>query len=232
MLRAIVKNSFLFCLIIAFMIIEPLINSELNYWLQDLFNIASADKVSFTLVIRFLLIGFLIWILKRVVVYVSSVIQSYIVCKVKNDVKQNMFSRLIKLDSGRLFEKEDSGRFLSFFTNDINLLEQKYLNAIFGLTSGVFSLVIMGATFINMNVRIGAFILSFGLVSMLVPVFFTKLLNAKNFKYSYEMSRFTLQLKESRQSVEAYYRQDTYGEGHCCRCKQYNLSFRKAGNLY
>ena len=183
------------------MIIEPLINSELNYWLQDLFNIASSDKVSFVLVIRFLLIGFLIWLLKRVVIYISSVTQSYIVCKVKNDVKQNMFSRLIKLDSNKLFEREDSGRFLSFFTNDINLLEQKYLNAVFGLTSGIFSLVIMGATFINMNVKLGLFIVSFGLVSMLVPVFFTKLLNSKNYKYSYEMSRFTLQLKEY---LEAY----------------------------
>ena len=196
MLRAIVKNSFLFCLIILFMIVEPLINSELNYWLQDLFNIASADKVSFTLVLRFLLIGFLVWILKRIVVYTSSVIQSYIVCKVKNDVKQNMFTRLVKLDSNKLFKKDDSGRFLSFFTNDINLIEQKYLNAVFGLISGLFSLVIMGATFIRMNLRIGVFIVGFGLVSMFVPIFFTKLLNKKNFTYSYEMSRFTKKLKE------------------------------------
>ncbi len=201
MLRAIVKNSFLFCLIILFMIVEPLINSELNYWLQDLFNIASADEVSFTLVLRFLLIGFLVWILKRIVVYTSSVIQSYIVCKVKNDVKQNMFTRLVKLDSNKLFKKDDSGRFLSFFTNDINLLEQKYLNAVFGLISGLFSLVIMGATFIRMNLRIGVFIVGFGLVSMFVPIFFTKLLNKKNYTYSYEMSRFTQKLKEY---LEAY----------------------------
>ena len=36
---------------------------------------------------------------------------------------------------------------------------------------------------------------------MLVPLFFTHLLNGKNSKYSYEMSRFTLQLKEY---LEAY----------------------------
>ncbi len=201
MIRTIAKNSFLFCLIIAFMVVEPIITSELNYWLQDLFNIASASEVSFTLVVRFLVIGFLIWVLKRVIVYTSSVTQSYIVCKVKNDVKLNIFRRLIKLDSSKLFEKEDSGRFLSFFTNDINLLEQKYLNAVFGLISGIFSLVIMGAAFLRMNLQIGIYIVAFGIVSMLVPVFFTRLLNGKNSKYSYEMSRFTLQLKEY---LEAY----------------------------
>ncbi|MBO5702001.1 MAG: ABC transporter ATP-binding protein [Clostridia bacterium] len=201
MFKAIAKNSLLFALIILFMIIDPIVNSELNYWLQDLFNIASADEVSFVLVIRFLVIGFLIWILKRVIVYTSSVTQSYIVCKVKNDVKLNMFRRLVKLDSSKLFEHDDSGKFLSFFTNDINLLEQKYLNAVFGLISGVFSLVIMGAAFLRMNMMLGAFIVAFGMVSMLVPICFTKMLNAKNYKYSYEMSRFTLQLKEY---LEAY----------------------------
>ena len=201
MIRTIAKNSFLFCLIIIFMVVEPIITSELNYWLQDLFNIASADEVSFTLIVRFLVIGFLIWVLKRVIVYTSSVTQSYIVCKVKNDVKLNIFRRLIKLDSSKLFEKEDSGRFLSFFTNDINLLEQKYLNAVFGLISGIFSLVIMGAAFLRMNLQIGIYIVAFGVVSMLVPLFFTHLLNGKNSKYSYEMSRFTLQLKEY---LEAY----------------------------
>lgn len=201
MLRAIAKNSLLFGLIIVFMIIEPLINSRLNYWLQDLFNVASSDLISFTLIVRLLLIGFAIWVLKRIVVYTSSVIQSYVVSKVKNDVKQSTFTRLIKLDTSRLFKSDDSGRFLSFFTNDINLLEQKYLNAVFGVISGVFSLVIMGTTFINMNLKIGGFIIGFGLISMLVPIFFTRLLNAKNLSYSADMSRFTQHLKEY---LEAY----------------------------
>lgn len=201
MLRAIAKNSLIFGLIIVFMIIEPLINSRLNYWLQDLFNVASSDLISFTLIVRLLLIGFAIWVLKRIVVYTSSVIQTYVVSKVKNDVKQSTFTRLIKLDTSRLFKSDDSGRFLSFFTNDINLLEQKYLNAVFGVISGVFSLVIMGTTFINMNLKIGGFIIGFGLISMLVPIFFTRLLNAKNLSYSADMSRFTQHLKEY---LEAY----------------------------
>ncbi len=208
MFKAVVKNSLLFGIVILFMIVDPLVNSKLNFWLQDLFNIASADTVSFILVIRFLIIGFLIWILKRVLSYISSVTQSYIVCKVKNDVKINMFRRLVKLDSSKLFEREDSGKFLSFFTNDINLLEQKYLNAIFGLISGVFSLVIMGAAFLKMNMLLGVFIVAFGLISMLVPVAFTKMLNSKNYRYSYEMSRFTLRLKEY---LDAYPTIKNYG---------------------
>lgn len=195
MFKEVSKKSFLFGIIIVFMIVEPLVNSKLNYWLQDLFNIASKD-VPFKLIIRLLIIGFLIWILKRIIIYTTSIIQSYIVCKVKKDVKHNIFRRLLKLDSNKFFASDDTGRFLSFFTNDITLLENKYLNAIFGLISGIFSLVIMGTAFINLNWKIGSFIVAFGLLSMLVPVFFTKVLNTKNYKYSFDMSRFTQQLKE------------------------------------
>ena len=201
MFKAVAKNTFLFGLIIIFMIADPLISSALNYWLQDLLNMATAEGVVFLLIIRILIIGFLMWMLKRVVTYISSVTQDFIICKIKGDVRQNIFRRLLRLDSSKLFERDDSGRFLSFFTNDINLLEQKYLQAIFGLMSGIFSLVIMGSAFLTLNWQIGVFILGFGLVTTLVPVFFTRILNEKNTIYSHEMSRFTQHLKEY---LEAY----------------------------
>ncbi|MCR5348806.1 MAG: ABC transporter ATP-binding protein/permease [Bacilli bacterium] len=200
MFRHVVRNGFLFGLLIALMIAEPAINSYLNFWLRDLFDLATPETPE-SLVLRFLIIGFLIWLGKRVITYLASVTRSYIICNVRKNVKGGIFHRLLRLDTNKLFEKEDSGRYLSFFTNDIHILEQKYLSALFSLIGGIFSIVILGASFLTLNWIIGAFIISFGIVSMGVPFFYGNLLNQRNYVYSTFLSRFTLRTKEY---LEAY----------------------------
>ena len=182
------------------MIAEPAINSYLNFWLRDLFGLAAPETPE-SLVLRFLIIGFLVWLGKRVVSYLGSIIQHYIVCRVRKEVKLNLFQRLLRLDTNRLYATEDSGRYLSFFTNDIHILEQKYVQSLFGFLSGIFSLVILGASFLTLNWVIGGFIIAFGVLSMAVPFIFGKVLNAKNYLYSVSLGRFT---QRSKEYLEAY----------------------------
>lgn len=200
MFKQVAKNTVLFGVVIALMIAEPAINSYLNFWLRDLFGLAAPETPE-SLVLRFLIIGFLVWLGKRIVTYLASVIRSYIICNVRRDVKANIFRRLLRLDTHKLFETENTGRYLSFFTNDIHILENKYLDALFGLLGGIFSLVILGASFLTLNWVIGGFIIAFGVISMGVPFFFGNILNTKNFTYSTFLSRFTLKSKEY---LEAY----------------------------
>ena len=200
MFKLVLKNGFLFGLLIALMIAEPAINSYLNFWLRDLFGLANPETPE-SLVLRFLIIGFLVWLGKRVVTYLASIIKSFIICRVRREVKTNLFRRLLRVDTNKLFATEDSGRYLSFFTNDIHILEQKYLESVFGFLSGLFALVILGASFITLNWIIGVFIIAFGIVSMAVPFFYGKLLNAKNYIYSTTLGRFTQRTKEY---LEAY----------------------------
>lgn len=195
MLKILLKYKWYISLIFVLMIVEPSINSVLNFWLQKIFNSAvpGADEIT---ALRFLTAGFLLWLLKRIVVFSSSVLKERFICNAKQDVKHKIFVRLLNLDTANISDTASSGEYISVFTNDIALLEQRFLNQIISLISGVFSLAILGTSFVAMNAKLACAIIGFGVVSMFVPFAFSKKLNDRNLTYSRHISKFTQKLKE------------------------------------
>ncbi len=181
--------------LIVLMAAEPSINSVLNFWLQRLFDSAvpGADKVS---VMRLLTGGFLFWLLKRLVNFTGGMIKARYICNVKRDVKSRMFEKMFRADVEDILSKASSGGYLSLFTNDINVLEQRFFNQVISLLSGVFAIVILGASFIAMNRKLAAAILVTGSIAMLQPVIFSKELNKKSLRYSDMISKFTQSITE------------------------------------
>lgn len=195
MIKYLLKQKWYIGLILVLIIAEPTINSVLNFWLQGLFNTAEpgANKI---VLLRLLTIGFLLWILKRLLSYASGLLKARFICNAKQDVKHKMFISLLGLETSNIAETASSGEYLSLFVNDINLIEQRFFNQIVSLISSVLSIVILGSSFIALNAKLAAAILLFGIVAMFVPVFFSKNLNEKNLKYSNMISKFTQKTKE------------------------------------
>ena len=195
MVRKLLKYKWYIAIIFVLIIIEPTLNSVLNFWLQRMFNSAEpgVDKL---LILRLLTIGFLLWMLKRIVLFVSGVLKARFICNARHDIKHEMFVSLLKLNTANLSSSASSGEYISLFTNDITLLENRFYNQVISLISGVFSIAIMGTSFIVMNPKLACAILAFGVVSMFVPVFFSKKLNDKNLLFSKKISSFTQKLKE------------------------------------
>ncbi len=195
MLKLLFKHKWYFVAIVILMILEPSVNSVLNFWLQGLFNSATvgADKM---FILRLLTKGFLLWIVKRLISYVMVVIRDRYICNIKQDIKFGMFKKLFSVKLANISEGNSSGEFISMFTNDITLLEQRYLNQIMGLISSVFSISILGYSFVVLNPKLAASIIGFGVMSMFVPLVFSKSLNQKNLKYSTQISALTQKLKE------------------------------------
>ena len=177
------------------MIIEPSINAWLNFWQRDLFNSATVGT-SKVLILRLLIIGFLVWLTKRFVAYTAEVLKSRFVCNAKENIKHDVFSNMLRLNTSNMRERASSGEYLSVFVNDITILEQKYFNGLLGLISGLFSLSILGMSFVILNLNLAIAILSFGLITMFVPVVFANQLSSKNLTYSVKLSLFTQRLKE------------------------------------
>lgn len=177
------------------MIAEPSINAWLNFWQQDLFNSATigTDKV---LILRLLIIGFVVWLSKRFVTYTAGVVKARFVCNAKETIKHDVFLNMLKLNTSNMRERASSGEYLSVFVNDITILEQKYFDGLFGLIGGLFSLIILGVSFVVLNTKLAIAILSFGLITMFVPVAFANKLSSKNLSYSVKLSQFTQKLKE------------------------------------
>lgn len=134
--------------------------------------------------------------LKRVIIYSNGVIKARFICNAKRDVKHQLFVRMMGLDTANLADVASSGEYISIFTNDITLLETRFYNQLLGLISGLFSLAILGTSFVALNEKLAVPIISFGLVAMFVPAFFSRRLNDKSLQYSNAISRFTQKVKE------------------------------------
>lgn len=195
MLKQLLKYKWYIAIILVLIIVEPTINSTLNFWLQRLFNSAApgTDKL---LILRLLTTGFLLWMLKRVVCFSTGVIKTRFICNAKQDIKHKMFVNLLGINTSNLSEIASSGEYISIFTNDITILENRFYNQIVSLISGVFSIAILGSSFFALNAKLATAILGFGIVSMFVPVAFSKSLNEKNLIYSDNISKFTQRMKE------------------------------------
>ncbi len=195
MLKQLFRQKWYIFIILVLIIIEPSINSVLNFWLQRLFNAASpgADKIE---VLRLLTLGFLMWMSKRVVAFASGVIKNRFICNAKQEVKHKLFTNLMGLDTANLSSVASSGEYISLFTNDISILETRFYNQIVSLISSIFSIVILGTSFLALNLKLATSIIGFGVLTMFVPFAFSKNLNEKNLVYSNQISVFTQRMKE------------------------------------
>lgn len=195
MIKQLIKQKWYIVIILILIIVEPSINSILNFWLQVLFNSATpgTDKI---IVLRLLTTGFLLWILRRIISFTSGVLKNRFICNAKQEVKHKLFINLLGLDTANISEIASSGEYISLFTNDITILETRFYNQVVGLISSVFSVVILGTSFITLNIKLAIAILAFGTITMFVPVVFSKKLNEKNLIYSNNISRFTQRMKE------------------------------------
>ena len=148
------------------------------------------------MILRLLIIGFFVWLTKRFVTYTAEVLKARFVCNAKENIKHDVFLNMLRLNTSNMRERASSGEYLSVFVNDITILEQKYFNGLLGLIGGLFSLTILGMSFVILNLNLAIAILSFGFITMFVPVIFANQLSSRNLTYSIKLSHFTQKLKE------------------------------------
>ncbi len=195
MLKRIFRYKWYIAIITVLMVLDPAITSWMVLWLQRMFNSVDVGTPRID-IIRLTLIGILAWVGKRLLLYAMNLLKSRFICNIKQDLKHDIFTGAMGLNTANIAELGTSGDYISAFTNDINIIEQKYFSNIMGLISQIFAILIMGATFLTMNRKLALTMFLFGILVMAVPPLFAKLLNSTNLKYSKSLSRFTQRLKE------------------------------------
>lgn len=176
-------------------IIEPSLNSYLNLWLANIFDTAVLGS-TVTIIIRMLLIGFSVWLFKRLIVFVLDVIKNNFMCNIRLDIKNDLFKNALYKQSYDISRLGGSGEYTSIFINDINILEQRYYSKIVDLAVCISSIVINGLAFFYLNVKLALPIMIFGGIVSVIPWFASKQLNRSNYKYSENLSKLTQRLKE------------------------------------
>lgn len=195
MLKRMFQYKWYLLVVLLLIIADPSLNSILNFLLQRMFNTATpgGDRIE---LLRLLSAGFLLWMLKRVITYANGVVKARYICNAKRDIKHQIFSRMMQLDTTNIAEISSSGEYISIFTNDVTLLETRFFDQLLNLVGGIFSIVILGTSFIALNAKLAVPILSFGFFATLVPIVFSKKLNEKSLYYSNSISKFTQKVKE------------------------------------
>ena len=195
MLKRILKYKWYIISILILIILEPSITSWLYLWLQTLYNGIGIGTSKLD-IISLLLVGVCAWMGKRLLLFTISVVKSKFICDIKQDLKHDLFVNAMGMNTASISHIASSGEYISVFTNDIVIIEQRYFNNVISLCSNVISLVILGTTFFSMTPKLAVFVFLFSVLVMFVPLVFSRKLNATNLTYSNNLSKFTQKIKE------------------------------------
>ena len=195
MIKRVLAYKWYIVIILLLIVIEPAITSWMVLWLQDILLRVEVNTSTRT-ILWLLLIGVLVWIVKRVLLYLTSVIKARFVCNVKRDLKHDIFTKALGLNTASINQIASSGEYLSVFTNDINIIEQRYFLNIIGVCSQIINILVLGVTFLSMNLKLAVIMYVFSAFVMLIQPLFVNNLNSTNLYYSNQLSKFTQKTKE------------------------------------
>lgn len=130
----------------------------------------------------------------------------------KNDIFSHILSRDIKS-----FNEQNSAKYISILTNDINMIEQDGIVSIFNLVRYVVGFILAFISTMYISIPITVIILCVTMVGMCIPKFFGKMLADKKIKYSKELEELTTKTKDILSGFEVI--------------KNFNI-FSQAKNMY
>lgn len=195
MTRFILKHKWYVAVIMTLLIVEPSITSWLVFFLQKIYNSVTVGTTKIE-IFRMITIALIVWTLKRLMVFGIGVIKSRFICDIKQDVKHDLFQGMLNLNTADISGIAASGEYISIFTNDISIIEQRFFSNLIGLLNQIFSLLILGGSFLALDRSLAGMVLLFGVIVMFVPPIFSRHLGQKNLTYSNSLSKFTQKLKE------------------------------------
>ena len=123
MLKQMLKYKLYLVFILIFIIAEPTLNSIMNFLLQRMFNMSTPGGSTIEL-LRMLSLGFLLWMLKRIIIYSNGVVKSRFICNAKRDVKHKLFVKMMGLDTSNIANIATSGEYISIYIHHLWLYWQ------------------------------------------------------------------------------------------------------------
>ena len=159
MLIKLAKYKYSFLLLLLLIIASAILVSKMTYMSKALFDSVGTNDGR-SAVLKIFVSIFIIWIIDRIIQITKSVYQIFIIKIIKIDVKNAIFSNLMKR-SLFSFLKKDSGEYISYLSNDITILEGRYYYNILGLISDIVSIVVLSTSFFLLQKTIACLLLLF-----------------------------------------------------------------------
>lgn len=115
--------------------------------------------------------------------------------KTMSSLKDDLFNSIINKDI-KSFNEENSAKYISVLTNDIKIIEDDYFSSIFNLLNYLTAFIFALYSLAKISLEITILILVMGLITFIIPNFFSKKLVNNKDLYSKSLALFITKIKD------------------------------------
>ena len=193
MKRYFLRFKILFGVNIFFILLSSIMNVSLAFVLKAIVDVGGEGNLpkfykTMLFSVVYVFATFLIEYLRRL-------LQAKLIKKTLLSLKEDVFNSILDSDISS-FNEDNSAKYISTLTNDINMLEQDYFINVLEMTASIISFIIATAAIITVNlyITIGVFVLAF--IPILMPILFGKKVSISKNTYSINLGNFTTKVKD------------------------------------
>ena len=193
MINAVKKHRILTLIYLILLTISIVSMTILNMRVASIFQ--AAQSKDYVLLLRLFLILFVFYIVTRLIDYLAETTSFYLINRIREDIKNNLFKKYIQ-QSMENYSVRDAGRYVSDFTNDVTMIENKALNSYKELIKSLLSIVAGNIAILTIDYRMNIVIIIGIAICLLIPSILVKKTTVPMNKFIVSFEFFVQQLKD------------------------------------
>ena len=193
MLRYILRQKVKMAILVLLLILSPITTVFTGLWAGQLFDYAYA--MDFEGVIRSFVLIFAVWIPRNILRYWVLQLKVLITTTIRRELKKDAFQSIMNVDLS-YFEQFDNGEYLANLTNDVTIIDERYVSEFLNVLESVFNILTTGLALLFINRFLALTVVATGALAVAVVLIESRTTNRKNRAFVDRFAAFTQLLKE------------------------------------
>ena len=193
MLRYILRQKVKMAILVVLLILSPITTVFTGLWAGQLFDYAYA--MDFEGVIRSFVLIFAVWIPRNILRYWVLQLKVLITTAIRRELKRDAFQSIMNVDLS-YFEQFDNGEYLANLTNDVTIIDERYVSEFLNVLESVFNILTTGLALLFINRFLALTVVATGALAVVVVLIESRTTNRKNRAFVDRFAAFTQLLKE------------------------------------
>ena len=193
MLRYILRQKVKMAILVVLLILSPITTVFTGLWAGQLFDYAYA--MDFEGVIRSFVLIFAVWIPRNILRYWVLQLKVLITTTIRRELKKDAFQSIMNVDLS-YFEQFDNGEYLANLTNDVTIIDERYVSEFLNVLESVFNILTTGLALLFINRFLALTVVATGALAVAVVLIESRTTNRKNRAFVDRFAAFTQLLKE------------------------------------
>ena len=193
MMRYIFRPKLHMAALIVLLMIAPLTTVFTGIWAGQLFDYAY--DMDFEGVIRSFALIFAVWIPRNIIRYWILQLKAYVTVHVRKELKKDAFEAIMNVELS-YFEQFDNGEYLANLTNDVTIIDERYVREFLNTIESVFNVLTTSVALLVINRFLALTVVATGTLAVIVVLIESRATNRKNRAFVNQFATFTQLLKE------------------------------------